>query len=179
MLRRTSLDREDMREDVGQLRTIPILATHDLLLLLVVISAGEKMTEDHLRYIDLLSRMLLNGDTIAIILYRDGIDTIYAATDNIKVLDGCLTRLRRTNHRITRIDKNFIEDLVNTRIESDRAVNHLGGSGIPYPTRLIYSLRAADVGVRELKDVLAVSVLLVLFSHYFCTGQGWGLTIQI
>ena len=137
MLRRAGLNREDVREDIGEFSTISILTAYDLLLLLVVIAASEKMTKDHLRYVDLLSRMLLNGDTIAIILYRNSYNTCIHLSAHINVLDRSLSSLSTPNESIPSIYDNLIKEFVETRIERTRAIDHLSLGCIKDPSALI------------------------------------------
>ena len=78
------------------------------------------------------------------------------------MLDRCATGLRlRPHERIARIHDDFVKDLVETRIEGDRAIHHFRRSGVPDPSRLGVRLRAADIGIGQLQNVLAVRVLLV------------------
>ena len=140
VLRRASLNREGVREDVGELGAIAVLAADNLLLFLVVVSAGQEMSENHLGYIDLLSRMHLNRNTVAVILYTDGYTCGVLLHTDLNVLDRSLTCLPTPNKSIPSIYDNLIKELVETRVERAVAVDHLTLRSIKDPSHLIVCL---------------------------------------
>lgn len=80
---------------------------------------------------------------------------------------GCHpSRGDRANVLVAGIDDDFIEDLVQTWIEVKLSPDHFVRARVVHPSRLLVGLGATDVGVRELQDVLVVSVLLVLSNGY-------------
>jgi hypothetical protein len=84
------------------------------------------------------------------------------------------SRHGRTNVLVAGIDNDFIEDLVQTWIEMKLSPDHFVRARVVHPSRLLVGLGAADVGVRELENVLVVSVLLVLSNGY---GHGHGCSV--
>ena len=109
--------------------------------------------------------MHLNGNAVAVILHVDNNLSVGHTTYNyINVLDW-LTLGQRTNKRIPSIHDDLVENLVEPWIESYLTVNHLRRGRIKDPANLLMCLRATYVSVRKLKNVLAVSVLLILVSH--------------
>ena len=98
MLRATSAHGERGTVDIGELGTIAILATHNLLFLLVVVTTREEMTKDELRGIDLVFRVNLNGNAIAVILNTDGVAAILDSALHSDVLDRSTTCLVLRTH---------------------------------------------------------------------------------
>ena len=124
------------------------------------------MSKDEFRSIDLLGGMHLNGNAVAVVFNCHSKDTLYESTGDIDVLDGRLALLRRTTNKgISCIHYNLIENLVKSRVEAQGAVYHLLGCIIIDPTSLINCLCASDIRIRKFKDMLAMSVLLILVSH--------------
>lgn len=121
------------------------------------------MAEDEFRHPDLLCRVLLNRDAVAIILHRDDVLALgIRARRDLDVLHRCATGLRtRAYEGITRIHHDLVKDLVEARIEGHLAAHHLARRIVPDPALLSVRLRAADVGVGQLEDVLTVRMLLV------------------
>ena len=78
------------------------------------------------------------------------------------------------NVLVAGIDDDFIEDLVQTWIEMKLSPDHFVRARVVHPSRLLVGLGAANVGVRELQDVLVVSVLLILSNGY---GHGHGCSV--
>ena len=77
--------------------------------------------------------------------------------DNIDVFDGGHTGRRRGTHElIAGIDDDFIKDFVEAWIEMELSPDHFVGTGIIDPSRLLIGLRAANIRVREFKDVLVL-----------------------
>jgi hypothetical protein len=150
-----------VREDVRQLGAIAILAADNLLLLLVVVPAGKQVAKDHLRNEDLLCGVLFDGNTITIILYADEETGCRDASTHLNVLDGRLTRLSTPNKSIPSIHDNLIKELVEARVESAVAIDHLPLLCIKDPAHLIVRLYRPNVGVRQLQNVLPVRVLLI------------------
>ncbi len=163
--RRTSLYSELVAEDVGELGTITVLATDNLLLLLVVIAAREKMAEDHLRNVNLLNRVLDNRNTVAVVLHRD--TPLPCSLSRIRGRNADVDMLNRrsqgsaANEGIPRIHHNLIKQLVEARIELENLLHHLTLLYIIDPAALIMGLYRTNIGIRKLQDVLAVRVLLI------------------
>ena len=65
------LHNKTLTEDVGELSTIAVLTTDNLLLTLVIVTAGEQVTKDKFRGIHLVLGMLDDRNAITIILYAD------------------------------------------------------------------------------------------------------------
>mmetsp|Transcript_15656 Transcript_15656/g.33943 ORF Transcript_15656/g.33943 Transcript_15656/m.33943 type:complete len:212 (-) Transcript_15656:444-1079(-) len=101
----TGLNDELGGEDVGQLCTIAVAATCDLLLIVIIVGAGEKMTKDELRHIDTLLFVDLNGHTIPIVPHLD----LIALRTNLN-LDGVHARV--PDFVVSSIHQDLIENLV-------------------------------------------------------------------
>ena len=164
----TSTEGELIAEDVRELRTIAVLTADNLLLRLVVVPTREQVAKDELRGVDLVLRMHLNGNTVAVILDINRDLIAISSHRDIDVLDGQLSRGGdlTADESVASIHDNLIEDLVEARIEGELTMCHLARCGIEDPANLLMCLRAADVGVRQLEDVLTMRMLLILISHW-------------
>ena len=67
------LHRHLLRKDVGQLHAVAVLTAYELLLVLVVVRGGQELAKHQLRNPDLVFGMLSYGNTLSIILHRDGL----------------------------------------------------------------------------------------------------------
>ena len=88
------------------------------------------------------------------------------------MLNGSLILGLRSDKGITGIYNDLIKDLVEARVECDLLVGHLVCSRIRDPASLLVSLRATDIGIGQLKNMLTVSMFLILVGH--CVYQGKG-----
>lgn len=131
------------------------------------------MAEDHFWNHDLLLFFHFNGNTVAVVLHRNLRVSVFRCHADIDVFDGSHACSRDgTNVLVAGIDDDFIEDLIQTWIEVKFAPDHFVRTRVVHPPRLLVGFGAADVGVRELQDVLVVSVLLVLSSGHGCSVYG-------
>lgn len=168
-------DLKFIREDVGELGTVAVLSTDNLLFALFVVARGEEMTEDELRDLALLGRMLFHRDTVTIVLHGDAEATIVEAGRDLNVLDRRAVGIRlRANKSITSIDDQLIKGLVKTRIELDLTMNHLILACIIDPAVFSASVYRPDVRVRKLKNVRTVLELLVVRGHFNLLLKGGG-----
>ena len=151
-------------KDIDQLHAIPVLTTHQLLLVLVVVCAREQFAEDHLWDPCLVLGVLCYIDRLAIIL-----DTKRLC--RTRDLNG-LHWVRRlataqTHDLIVSIDQELINQLVEARIHGDRCSLETLASprGVvrsrPKKHLLGYSCHTTNVGIGEIQDVLAVRLALV------------------
>lgn len=164
MLRRTRRDAEVATEDIRELGTIAILTAHDLLLLLVVVATGQQVAKDHLRDPALLCGMLLDRNTVAVILHADnqGVCRRLIAR-HLNLLDRRTTGLAAAHQSIPCIYNDLVKDLVEARVEGNITVDHLATATSPSikdPALLGVRIRAADIGIGQLQNVLTVRVLL-------------------
>ena len=86
------------------------------------------------------------------------------------MLDRRLAGLRGgANPCIPSIDYELVEELVESRVEGDTAVNKLPGIWVKNPAPFLVRLAATDIRIRQLQDVLTVRKLLVVRSggHFF------------
>lgn len=140
------LDNKLGREDVRELRTIAIPPTSGLLHSIIVIATRQQVPENQLRHVHLLLLVNLHRHSISIVLHADPVllDVDY---------DLQRVHLRVPLLVIRRIDQDLVENLVQTRDEGDRPVDH-AAVGLVDPERLRVLLYGADVGVRPEEDVL-------------------------
>jgi hypothetical protein len=122
------------------------------------------MTEDHLRDEDLLCGVLLNRNAIAVILYTDEEAGRTSNGTHLNVFDRSLTGFTTTNKCIPRIHNNLIKELVESRIESAVAIDHLSLLSVKDPSHLIVCLYRTNIGIRQLKNMLSVRVFLISIS---------------
>ena len=176
-LRVTRLYDELVTEDIRELGSIAVLASDNLLLILIVIAAGEKVAKDKLRSVDLILRVLLDGNTVTVVLY----DNLEVAVDfrrgDFNMLYGSFILLGlRTDKCVTSIDYNLIKELVETRIESHLPVDHLSLLCVIDPSEFRMSFHRTNVGIWELKDVIPMGQTLILIGggcHCFsCWARG-------
>ena len=159
------LDNKLITEDIRELCAIAILTTHNLLFFLVVIAAGEQVTKDEFRRINLVFRMLLDRNALSIIFYRDLKHTLCSCTDlDADSLNGLSPSIHlRTHKSIPGIYKNLVKELVESRIKCRFAIRHLLLFLVVNPTVLFVSFYRTNVGIWKLEDVVTVSQTLVLF----------------
>jgi len=151
--------------NVGQLRTVAVLAAHGLLLGLIVIGRCEQVTEDEFGNHHFVLRMNGDGNAFAVIVNHDlrrrhsdhnpGHPFFFFG-------DG-----RHARHVIQRVHDELIEDLEETRIECDIAKDHAPRLSIVDPSALDMGIAGADVSIGQLKNMFALRKLLIAFRYRF------------
>lgn len=139
-------------EDVGELGAVSVPPAGGLLLVVVVVAAGEEVAEDHLWHVDPLLLVDLDRDPVAVVVHGDA-----AAVD--VDLDAESVHPWVPLLIVGGVDKDLVEDLVESRDVGDRAVHH--SVVLVDPEHLGVLLHRADVGVGPQQDVLQLRLLLV------------------
>lgn len=155
------LDDELGGEDVRELGSVAVAPTSGLLLRVVVVTTGKQVSEDELRHIHFLLLMNLHGHPIPIVVHADAI-FLHVDDDLNGVHLGVALLVVRG------VDKDLVEDLIETGHEGDGPVNH--AIRLVDPEGLCVLLDGADIGVGSEEDVLELAFLLV---HFF-DGLGGG-----
>ena len=157
------VDGEKFAQNISDFRTIPVLSPNDFLLTFVVVTGGEKMSEDHFGNHNFLFRVHVDGDAVAIIFNgNNGVTFTVGGDSNVDVFDGGHASGHGGTHVfVAGIDNDFIKDFVETWIELDLAPYHFARRRIKEPTNLLIGLGATHVRIRKLKNVLMMRVFLV------------------
>ncbi len=153
-------DRHLLREDIDELDTVAVLTADELLLRLVVVRRGQELTEDHLRDVNLVLRVLfdINGLTIV----ADGEDTVLPV--DLDELDGVLRlALAKADDLVVSVDEKFIDELVEAG--ADRTFVRHELLALDDLDLLRMRLNAANVGIGEFENMFTVRELLVLISE--------------
>ena len=121
------------------------------------------MTKDELRCPDARFGMLVYGNAVTIIPYRNFVRSV----GNINVLDGKAFGSRfeatlLTDPMVKCVHQDFVKDFEEARAETDGAPLHHTLFLVDDPSLLNGRIHGADVGIRKFKDVLTVRMLLVL-----------------
>ena len=151
------VDGQLLGEDVHQLDAVAVLATDEFLLLLVVVRGGQEFTEDQLRDIHVVLRMLGYVNGLAVVLnLQDAI-----RIRDTDVLDGVGRGLgAETDDVIVCVDKELVDQLVEAWVDGNGCV--LEASLGSQEHILVRSLNRSDVGVGKTENVLTVRLLAVL-----------------
>ena len=153
-------DRHLLREDIDELDALAVLTTDELLLRLVVICGGQKFTEDHLRDLDLVLRMLFDINGFAIV--ADGQDAVLPI--DLDELDGVLRlALAKADDLIVSVDEKFIHQLVEAG--TDRAFVRHELLALDDLDLLRMRLNASNVRIGEFKNMFTMRELLVLIAE--------------
>lgn len=108
----STLDLKFMGEDVGQFGAIAIPSSSDLLLLIVVVTACEEVSEDEFGHVDLLLLVDLNGDALAIVMdTHPSLLGVYLHLQQVHALVPLVV--------VSSVDQDLIEDLVESGDVSD------------------------------------------------------------
>ena len=152
-----NLHRHLLRKDVDQLDAVAVLAAHQLLLVLVVVSGCQQLPKDHLGNPDLVFGVL--GDINGLSVVRDA-ESLRVALDG-NGLDGVLrVLLTQADDLVVGVHQELVHQLVEARVDGNSgclevvsiAHKHLFGA----------SHNATHVGVGKVEDVLAVRLALVV-----------------
>lgn len=153
-------DRHLLREDVDELDSVAVLTADELLLLLIVVRGGQEFTEDHLRNVDLVLRVLFDIDRLAVV--ADGQNAILPI--DLDELDGVLRlALAKTDDLIVSIDEKFIDELVEAR--ADRTFVRHELFALDDLDLLRMGVDAANVGIGEFENMFTMRELLVLVAE--------------
>ena len=145
-----------LRKDVGQLDAVAVLATHELLLVLVVVGGRQQLPEYHLGNPDLVLGVLRDINGLSVILNGKGC----GRAGDLNGLDGVLgVLLAQSDGVVVSIHQQLIHQLVEAWV-------HGNGGGLEVVSIankhiLRASHNAAHVGVGKVEDVLAVRLALV------------------
>ena len=151
-------------KDVHQLYAIAILATHQLLLTLVVICGREQFPEDHLGNPRLVLRVLCHINRLTVVLDTECL----GRTRDLNGLNQvCRLATAKTHNLIVSVHQELVNQFVETRIHGDgcclealasprgvvrsRPEEHLLGGG----------RHTTNVRVGKVQDVLAVRLALI------------------
>lgn len=146
------LNHELRREDVGELGAITIPSAGGLLHVVVVIATGEEVAEYHLRHVNALLLVDLDGDAVAVVV--DGDAALVGVDLDAEGVHGGVALLV-----VGGVDEYLVEDLVEAGDVGDAAAHH--GAVLVHPELRGVLLHRADVGVRPQEDVLQLRLLLV------------------
>ena len=148
------------REDVDQFDTVSVLTAHQFLFVLVVVCRGQKFTEDELRNVHVVLRVLGDCDRLAIVLHAKR----RRSARDLNVLNRSLRlALLQSDDVIVRIHKQLVHQFVEPRIHRDASGRE--GLALTKIDIFICSLNAPNVGVGETENVLTVRLLTV------CVGE--------
>ena len=154
-----------VRPDVGELGAIAVASPGSLLLVVVVVTAGEEVAKDEFGDVDLLLLVDLHGNAITVVEDGDGVGL--GVDGDLEGVHGGVTLLV-----VGGIDEDLVEDLVEAGDVGDGTLHHL--VVLVHPQRLCVLLDGAYIGVGAEEDVLQLRLFLVHFLDGFFAATGGG-----
>mmetsp|Transcript_120270 Transcript_120270/g.345773 ORF Transcript_120270/g.345773 Transcript_120270/m.345773 type:complete len:369 (+) Transcript_120270:2876-3982(+) len=150
------LDRKPCRKYVGQLRAKAIAPTCDFFLRIVVVVAREQVAEHKLRHEDFVRFVDLDREALTVI---PDLDPLLLPVN----VDFDAIHIFVALQVVSRVNKDFVEDLIEGRNVLNVAIFHLPGLCIPYPQLVVLLLNGSDIRVGPQQDVLYLGFLLIDF----------------